>query len=109
MSGSAQVDPPHRAARDQDVVAGREGQVPIVAEEVAAALVHEQQLVAVGIARQVIHRASRAPESDAHRCVAEELGARPRARCWRRSELREIERVRAQRPLEVAQPVGGWR
>jgi hypothetical protein len=49
------LQPPHGAPRQEDVVALADFEVPVVAEQSARALVDEQQVVAVGVARQVIH------------------------------------------------------
>ena len=60
MVGLLRRQPPHRAARDHDVVAVAIVQMAVVAEQVARALVDEQQLVAVAVARQLGHRLGRA-------------------------------------------------
>ena len=49
------MQPPHRPAWQIEIVARREGDPAIIAEQIAAPLVHEQQLVAVGVARQIVH------------------------------------------------------
>ena len=61
VTGSGRLDAPHGRARHDDVVAGLEGEMPVVAKEGAGAPVDEQQLVAVGVARQVVHRPVRVP------------------------------------------------
>ena len=59
---AAHLDPPHRAARQDDVVAGPELEMAVIAEQIAGTLVDEQQVVAVGVAREVVHPGRRAPE-----------------------------------------------
>ncbi len=49
------VHAPHRAARNHDVVAGGEAQMPEVAVELPLALVDEQQLIAIGVAHEMAH------------------------------------------------------
>ena len=67
-------EPPHRAARQHDIIAVAIGQMAEIAEQIALALMDEEQLVAVGIARQRGHRlvaASRCASADAHSKAAQ--------------------------------------
>ena len=71
------LDAPHRAARNDDVVAGLDRQVTVVAEQVAAPGVNEQQFVAIGIARELRHVAGEVPEAQSHRGVVQQLRGVP--------------------------------
>ena len=75
------LQPPHRAARDHDVVAVAILQMAEVAEQIARALVDEQQLVAVAIARELGHRLVELPDraSAGADCSAPARPARARA------------------------------
>ncbi len=103
------VDAPHRAARHDHVVAGLYAQVPEIAVQIALAGMHEQQLIAVGVAGQSIHAGAEAPESDAAVGVRRE----PRARTRDRSRPpRAATRSKARGcsgPVNSLHPVGGWR
>ena len=57
------VEPPHGAARDDDIVALLDRKPPVIAEEVAVAPMQEQQVVAVPIADEVVHPPLGAPET----------------------------------------------
>jgi hypothetical protein len=65
------VDAPHRAARKHHVVAVAQREMAIIAIQVAVAFVHEQQLVAIAVAHEVVHGTGRAPEADTHVRVGE--------------------------------------
>ena len=67
---------------------------------------HEQQLVAVGVARQILHGRGEFPESHVERGVAEHLWRVPR-RGLAAIQRGEVEGARAQGPLEPAP--AGWR
>ena len=58
------LDPPHRTARQKNVIAVAIGEVPEVAIEVAAALVDEQQQIAVRVAHKLRHGARDRPDRD---------------------------------------------
>ena len=90
---------PHATTRKVEIITGREDQPAIVAEQLARALVDEEQLVAVGVAGQGGHRAPEFPEPDL------DLGVAKNARRLPRQGLggvhrREIEGARPQRALE---------
>ncbi len=99
------LDPPHRAARQHEVVACLDGEPPEVAVELAHACVHEEQFVAVGVARESRHAAGQAPVADTAVRVDEHLVGRPGAR-GPRGELGEVEGPRLQRSGEP-RPAGG--
>src|SRR5690606_22224272 len=104
----AALDAPHRAARDHEVVAGLEAEVTVVAEELAAAGVHEQQFVAVGVAgerarRRIVRIA--APEAQPRGGVVEQLRRAP-GRVLATLEFRAVEGAGPQRTLEI-HPTGG--
>src|SRR5690606_13648470 len=100
------TDAPHRAARNDDIVAGDETQVAIVAIELAVPLVNEQQLIAVRVAHEVIHRRRRIPEPHAHVRVVQQLRCVPRRGMILRDPI-EIERMRPQRSFE-GHPACRW-
>ena len=79
--GALAGDAPLRAARQQDVVAVAELEMAPIAEEIARALVHEQELVAVAVAHEVIHFAAGTPEPVAQMRVREKLVGLPRRGC----------------------------
>ena len=91
--------PPGGAARDQDVITVAEYEVAVVAEQMTGARMHEQNVVAVGVAGELGHPAFGAPEADLCRRVSEDPRRRPR-RALRPVDLVEIERARAERSLE---------
>ncbi len=94
------LEPPHRPARQHYVVAGTQAQVPEIAVEIGLAVVHEQQFVAVRIARELVHALRQAPEAHAAGGVREHLGGRPGTGRPGR-QLRQVERTRTQRTLEL--------
>jgi len=57
VDGGGSLEAPHRAARQDDVVAGRHREMPEVAVQISSASVHEQQLVTIGVAREARHPA----------------------------------------------------
>src|SRR6185503_2060714 len=71
----------------------------VIAEQIAAALMHEQKLVAVRVACELAHRSGQRPVSETERCVAENTRRGPRIGAVRRSKLRQVERARTQRSL----------
>ena len=74
------LDAPHRAARNHEVVAGLEAQVPVVAEELARSRMHEEEGVAVGVARQRA-RSRATPEAHPRVRIEEEFRRRPGRGC----------------------------
>jgi hypothetical protein len=73
--------------------------------KLAGATMHEQQLVTIGVARQMIHRCSGIPYAHTYVRVTQDLRRLP----WRGLiliELIQIESVRAQWPFEL-HPAGG--
>ena len=49
----------------------------IVTEEIAASTVHEQQIVTIGVARQMIHALRAVPETQARVAVADQRNRVP--------------------------------
>ncbi len=93
------LDPPHRAARNDDIVAGGEREMAIVAMQVARALMQEQQIVTIRVAHKMIHRRRCLPEANAHVAIAQYVGGIPR-RALRARQLVQIERMRPHRTFE---------
>ena len=79
-----------------------------VAVEIARALVDEQELVAIRVAREVIHAARRAlcQKRTRTEVLVSISGARPGLGRCLRSRSREVEGMRPQRPLERDPPRG---
>src|SRR5262249_4862973 len=98
------LEAPHRPARQHDVIAVAEGEMAEVAEEVAGAVVDEEQLVAVAVADEMVHLAAHAPVADADLGIAEEGRRLPRRRLGV-AELVEVEGARPQAARPVA-PAG---
>jgi hypothetical protein len=65
----AALEPPHRAARQHDVIAGGKAKVAVVAVQIARAFMHKQQFITVRVARKRRHAPRQAPETHAHRAV----------------------------------------
>ena len=105
--GLGALDPPHRAARQDQVVALVEREVAVVAEQIARAGVDEQQLVAVAVAREMVHVAIGVPEAQLDVGVVQHRRRLPglRARCSL-SLARSKARGRSG-PSQLVQPVGG--
>src|SRR5918994_2024539 len=71
--------------------------------QVARTLMQEQQIVAVRVAHQMIHRSRGLPEAYAHVAIAQHVRGLPRrALCTR--EFVQIERMRPQRTFECGPP-----
>jgi hypothetical protein len=98
-------DTPHGAAGNHDVVARRQREMAIVAVKLTGTPMHEQQLVAIGIAHQMIHRGTGIPHPHANMRVTQDLRRLPRRRLIL-FKLVQIEGMRPQRPLEL-HPAGG--
>src|SRR5690554_3550049 len=92
-------DPPHRAARDHDVIARHQAQMTVIAEELAGTRMDEQQVIAVRIAYQMIHRRAEVPVANAHVRVVQNVGGLPRRSLIARNAI-QIERMRPQWPFE---------
>ncbi len=76
--GRAAFHTPHGAARQHDVIAGGDHQMPIIREQLALACMHEEEEVAVGIARQIGHAFREPPMGQREVRIAENLRRRPR-------------------------------
>ena len=74
----ADVDAPHGAAWNHDIVAGGDCQVTEVAKQFAGTAVEEQKIVAVGIACQRRHAARKLPNAHPQRRVSQNVGRQPR-------------------------------
>ncbi len=103
VDGVLAFEPPHRAARQHDVVAIAEFHAAVVAVQLTGAGVDEQQVVAVGVAHQVVHSALGLPRANPDMRVVHQLGRVP-GRTRARLELCGIKRPRAQRPVEIHPP-----
>src|SRR5258705_250753 len=82
-----------------DAVAGAEREMAEIAEQLAPALMQEQQLVAVAVAGEVVHDAAGPPQPQADMGVVQNLRRIPRRRL-RLVEPGEVEGPRPQRPFE---------
>ncbi len=101
----ARPQSPHGPARQVEIVAGRIDQAAIVAEQLALALMDEQQLVAVGVAGQRRHGRRQLPEADLDGGVVQHHGRAPR-RGLRLVQPRQVEGAGPQGTLEL-HPAGG--
>src|SRR5216683_5857620 len=102
--GTIAFDPPHRAAGQYDIIAVAKSQMAEIAEQAAAALVDEDQLVAVAVAHQAIHASFGAPLPKAQMRVRQHGVGLPR-RGGNRVDSGEVESTWAQRPFP-ARPAG---
>jgi hypothetical protein len=76
------------SAWNHDVVAVAIAEVAPIAEELAGAVMDEEQLVAVLVADETIHGAARFPVPDPHVAIVEERRRVPRRIAFRGSRLR---------------------
>jgi hypothetical protein len=97
--------PPHRAPRQYQVVTGGKTKVAKVAVQLAATAMHEQQLVTIGVARQMIHAARELPVTQLAMRVAENNRRVP-GRSRAALELGQVEGVWPEWSLESG-PAGG--
>ena len=100
--GALRRQPPHRAARQQNVIAVAIGHVPEVAEQIAVALMDEQQLVAVGIAHQMRHRLRQLPDARTGSELFDSSSADLNGSFCASAAFFGIERARRQRAFEIA-------
>ncbi len=103
--GGLGLQPPHRAARQQQIVALAIGEMAEIAEEVAIALMDEQKYVAIGIALQLRHRRLATPQRDPAMGVGKQQRAFVRLGGRRLDRLHGVEGAWPERPLEV-RPAG---
>jgi hypothetical protein len=97
----ARLHAPQSAARQQDVVARGEAQMAEITVQLARSLMDEEEIVAVGVAHQVIHAPGRAlPEAHAHGRIRHDFRGLPGLESALCGGAGEIERVRAQRTFE---------
>ena len=102
--GAGTPPPPHRAARQHQIVAVAVFEVPPVAEQMSRPVVHEQKFVAIGVAHQMIHRTVAAPQAQRHVAVAQHGGRLPRAGTGLRQQV-QVEGTGLQLAVE-ARPIG---
>ena len=108
-TGSAQSSRHIVPRGSDDVVAGLELKPPEIAEQLAAPAMHEQQLVAVGIAREVVHGAARRARSGCGNARCAAASAADQGLAATASSLVRSKACGRSGPSKDDQPVGGWR
>ena len=101
------LDPPHGAARQDEVVALDQRDVAEIAKKFALAFLHEQQLVAIGIAHQMVHVSAGFPIADLDRGIDQQLGGIPR-RGRELDATTGIEEIGTRAVLVNRRPGRGW-
>src|SRR5690606_9295041 len=86
--------------RQQEIVAVAIVEMAVVAVERAFALVHEEERIAVGVARERGHGAAETPEPDVETGIAEQARRRER-RGGIATSRAGVERARAHRPFDA--------
>ena len=105
--GRGGLDAPHGATGDHHIVAISQDEVSVVAVELSAPLVNEQELVAIGVAHQKRHGLMQAPDAVAAVGVAENIRHHPGGEgAHLLLQIVQVKRPWPKRPLPV-DPVGG--